>query len=94
VNIHSGDTFTLTTDDPESHPLPSLELLDMQWVLQRLVAMCGAAEWPWIEADDDSDHFYNYNYAGPTYSHIPEDAEKYPNICQWIPDPGISVEVF
>ena len=41
VNIRSGDTFTLTTDDPESRPLPSLELLDMQWVLQRLVAMCG-----------------------------------------------------
>jgi hypothetical protein len=83
VTIRSGDTFTLTTDDPESRPLPSLELLDMQWVLQRLVAMCGAAEWPWIEADDDSDHSCNYNYAGPTYSHIPE---KYPNICQWIPD--------
>lgn len=83
VNIRSGDTFTLTTDDPESRPLPSLELLDMQWVLQRLVAMCGAAEWPWIEADDDSDHSCNYNNAGSTYSHIPE---KYPNIYQWIPD--------
>jgi hypothetical protein len=52
VPIRSGDTFTLTTDDPESRPLPSIELLDMQWVLQRVAIMRG---WPGTELDDDSD---------------------------------------
>jgi hypothetical protein len=53
--IRSGDTFTFTTEDPENLPLPSPELLEMQWVLQRLVGMCGAAEWPSLdEIDDDT----------------------------------------
>jgi len=53
--ICSGDTFTLTTKDPKNLPLPSMELLEMQWVLQRLVGMCGAAEWPSLDdIDDDS----------------------------------------
>ena len=51
--IHSGETFTFTTEDPENLPLPSLELLEMQWVLQRLVGMCGAAEWPSLDEIDD-----------------------------------------
>jgi hypothetical protein len=51
--IHSGERFTFTTKDPQSLPLPSLELLEMQWVLQRLVGMCGAAEWPSLDLDDD-----------------------------------------
>jgi hypothetical protein len=51
--IRSGETFTFTTEDPKNLPLPSLELLEMQWVLQRLVGMCGAAEWPSLDLDDD-----------------------------------------
>src|SRR3954451_7922411 len=40
---------------PKNLPLPGLELLEMQWVLQRLVGMCGAAEWPSLdEIDDDT----------------------------------------
>jgi hypothetical protein len=55
VFVQSGDTFTFTTKDPKNLPLPSLELLEMQWALQRLVGMCGAAEWPSLdEYDDDS----------------------------------------
>jgi hypothetical protein len=54
--ICSGDTFTFTTKDPEKLPLPSLELLEMQWILQRVVGMCGAAKWPNLDdIDDDSD---------------------------------------
>jgi hypothetical protein len=45
--------FTFTTKDPQNLPLPSLELLEMQWVLQRLVGMCGAAEWPSLDLDND-----------------------------------------
>ena len=51
--IRSGETFTFTTKDPKNLPLPSLELLEMQWVLQRLVGMCGAAEWPSLDDIDD-----------------------------------------
>jgi hypothetical protein len=41
--IRSRETFTFTTGNPKSLPLPSLELLEMQWLLQRLVGMCSAA---------------------------------------------------
>jgi hypothetical protein len=51
--IRSGERFTFTTKDPKNLPLPSLELLEMQWVLQRLVGMCGAAGWPSLDWDDD-----------------------------------------
>jgi hypothetical protein len=51
--IHSGETFTFTTKDPKNLPLPSWELLDMQWVLLRLVGMCGAAEWPSLDEFGD-----------------------------------------
>jgi hypothetical protein len=54
--IYSGETFTFTTKDPKNLPLPSMELLEMQWLLQRLVAMSGAAGWPIFDdtvGDDD-----------------------------------------
>jgi hypothetical protein len=51
--IHSGETFTFTTKDPKKLPLPSIELLEMQWILQRLVAMSGAAGWPSLDSFDD-----------------------------------------
>jgi hypothetical protein len=52
-NICSGQVFTFKTTDPKNLPLPSMELLEMQWYLQRLVAMSGAAEWPSLDWDDD-----------------------------------------
>jgi hypothetical protein len=39
--IGSGDFFTLTTKDPEEMPLPDYNLLDLQWVMQRVLAMRG-----------------------------------------------------
>lgn len=53
--IKSGDIFTLTTDDPGKRPLPSWELLEMQWILQRITAMSGAAGTPELEFNDDDD---------------------------------------
>ena len=53
--IRSGDIFTLTTDDPGSRPLPSWELLEMQWILQRITAMSGAAGTPELDLNDDDD---------------------------------------
>ena len=41
--IRSGEVFTFRTTDPAMYPLPSNELLEMQWYLQRLVSMSGAA---------------------------------------------------
>ncbi|PLN79766.1 hypothetical protein BDW42DRAFT_194898 [Aspergillus taichungensis] len=40
----SGDEITLQTDNPEIRPLPSVELLAMQWMLNRVKAISGAAD--------------------------------------------------
>ncbi|KAJ5146330.1 uncharacterized protein N7515_000894 [Penicillium bovifimosum] len=54
--IESGYRFKMATHNPETHPLPSWELLDMQWHLTRIVAMCSAARYNNNECDsDDSD---------------------------------------
>jgi len=53
--ICSGDELCLETHDPKKFPLPSLELLDMQWILNRLVAIRGAAEADDDGYDDDGD---------------------------------------
>ncbi|KAJ4285961.1 hypothetical protein N0V90_013527 [Kalmusia sp. IMI 367209] len=50
--ITSGDRFTMTTDDPVNKPLPDPGLLELQWHLQRIFAMSGAAGW----TDEDFDH--------------------------------------
>jgi hypothetical protein len=42
--IRSGDEIRLETEDPENLPLPSWELLEMQWFLNRVVAISGAAD--------------------------------------------------
>jgi len=42
--IQSGTYFTLQTDDPETKPLPSFRLLELQWFLQRVMGMAGAAD--------------------------------------------------
>jgi hypothetical protein len=47
--IQSGDSFELNTDDPITKPLPSFELLELQWFLQRVQGMAGAAEFDWMK---------------------------------------------
>lgn len=42
VPIQTGQTFVLRAEKPED--LPSWELLEMQWNLQRIAAICGAAD--------------------------------------------------
>ncbi|KAF7182130.1 hypothetical protein CNMCM7691_001518 [Aspergillus felis] len=53
----SGDYITLETHNPETHPLPDTRLLDMQWMLNRVLALRGAAEPEELkdELDEDSD---------------------------------------
>lgn len=52
--IQSGHRFTLRTDDPENRPLPDYDLLEMQWYLNRIVALANAAE-IFIDDGDDFD---------------------------------------
>ncbi|EFW16414.1 hypothetical protein D8B26_005746 [Coccidioides posadasii str. Silveira] len=55
--ICSGDEIHLETPDPDNLPLPDVRILDMQWVLQRLMALSGAAE-PcdnYLNDDDDEE---------------------------------------
>ena len=85
--IKSGDTFTLTTNDPGKRPLPSWELLEMQWILQRITAMSGAAGTPEIDWDDDDDM-----NSRPTL--IPDDNNGDIRSCsdrlyEWIPRPSL-----
>jgi hypothetical protein len=42
--IKSSDQFVMTTDDVEARPLPSFALLQLQWFLQRVMGMAGAAD--------------------------------------------------
>ncbi|KAJ9251760.1 hypothetical protein DTO207G8_5214 [Paecilomyces variotii] len=51
--VKSGDVITFKTHNPQTHPLPSYHLLQMQWVLHRIAAIRGAADS--IEYDDDED---------------------------------------
>ncbi|KAH8689179.1 hypothetical protein BGW36DRAFT_466719 [Talaromyces proteolyticus] len=49
--ICSGDRIIMRTHNPDTHPLPDLRILEMQWFLQRACAIAGAAE----PKDDDDD---------------------------------------
>ncbi|OJJ51356.1 hypothetical protein ASPZODRAFT_163205 [Penicilliopsis zonata CBS 506.65] len=42
--LRTGDILVLTTHNPETHPLPSFALLEMQWFLTRIVSMSAAAD--------------------------------------------------
>jgi hypothetical protein len=68
-HICSRELFTFTTEDPENLPLPSVELLEMQWFLQRLVGMCGAAGWPSLDDDDDDSVDNNDGWLIPDYTY-------------------------
>ncbi|EFR03825.1 hypothetical protein MGYG_06824 [Nannizzia gypsea CBS 118893] len=56
--IRSGEVIELTTEDPEELPLPDWDLLELQWVLQRLTALKGAAYVPDKVLDDSDDSDY------------------------------------
>ena len=53
THLFSGARFTFTTDDPDERPLPSKDLLEMQWALQRVTAMAAAAEEQFYEGSYD-----------------------------------------
>jgi hypothetical protein len=57
IPLKSGDFFELKTNDSIERPLPSFKLLEMQWFLQRVVGMAGAAgpydDEDWLDEDSD-----------------------------------------
>ncbi|KAE8140859.1 hypothetical protein BDV38DRAFT_10807 [Aspergillus pseudotamarii] len=59
AQIHSGDIITMETINADTHPLPSIKLLNMQFALTRALGMSGAADVDpdqWDNNDsDDSD---------------------------------------
>jgi hypothetical protein len=55
VKIKSGDVFELKTDDVAQQPLPSFQLLELQWFLTRVVGMAGAAFPDDLDSEYDSD---------------------------------------
>jgi len=76
--LFSGARFTFTTDDPVNRPLPSKDLLDLQWALQRLTAMAAAAEGQFYEGNyDDNMSDGNMNTVNTTVE----------DIYKWIPPP-------
>ncbi|KAB8271515.1 hypothetical protein BDV30DRAFT_240489 [Aspergillus minisclerotigenes] len=52
--ITSGHVIKITTPDPKGLPLPSFDVLEMQWYLHRVAAISGAADFV-EESDDDDD---------------------------------------
>ncbi|KAJ6128322.1 hypothetical protein N7471_009539 [Penicillium samsonianum] len=53
--MQSGDQVLFHTADPMTHPLPSWDLMSMQWVLHRICALSGAAETTDDNSEPDSD---------------------------------------
>lgn len=54
--LSHGDIVEMTTDNPSTHPLPSYELLDMHWRLNKIVALSAAADVSPEESDEDDDN--------------------------------------
>ena len=99
--VESGDIFKLTTENPESHPLPNWNLLEMQWFMQRLVAMSGAAGWPRFERDsndidssavladeinDCNEDVYNWIPVPEKWSDVPEKWSDIPESWSDVPE--------
>ncbi|QSS50626.1 hypothetical protein I7I53_11384 [Histoplasma capsulatum var. duboisii H88] len=80
--IKSGDTFIFRTANPDTHPLPSFELLDMQWCLQRIVSMSGAAD-VYDEEDGDGDD----DDGGEWHREIVHKSISEWDIYSWVPPP-------
>lgn len=63
--VTSGTIIRFTTDDPHSKPLPNWDILSLQWLMQRLAAMSGAAEVGEDDhfTDDEETHIYSISPA-------------------------------
>ncbi|KGO66017.1 hypothetical protein PITC_052170 [Penicillium italicum] len=77
--IESGYRFKMTTDDPAKRPLPSFDLLDMQWNFTRLIGLCAAGSF--FDEDSEED-----NHTKPDMTTQPERPSTPPNddLMAWI----------
>jgi hypothetical protein len=75
--IKSGEVIELTTSDPETLPLPNWDLLEIQWVLQRLTALRGAADVPDTVLDDESEDPASFGYSEM------EEGETFDGVDEW-----------
>ncbi len=50
VPIQTGQTFVIRAENPKD--LPNFELLELQWNLHRVAAICGAPDVPDVEDDE------------------------------------------
>ncbi|KAE8319790.1 hypothetical protein BDV41DRAFT_169821 [Aspergillus transmontanensis] len=57
LRVRSGQEFTFKTSDPVELPLPSKELLEMAWILARVVNLSGAGEEKEIEEFSSDDGY-------------------------------------
>lgn len=53
--VKTGDRFIFKTKDPENLPLPSKDLLELQFNMQRIVSMAGAAGIDYIRLHDENE---------------------------------------
>ncbi|PGG96572.1 hypothetical protein GX51_07768 [Blastomyces parvus] len=84
--IQSGEVMELTTSDPEKYPLPNWDLLEIQWILQRLTALRGAVDIPdtiLSESEDPSDYGYSEEVVVEEEEEEAEE-EKADRINNWI----------
>lgn len=52
--MKSGHIVTMSTNDPIAFPLPSLELLEIQWFCRRVLAMAGPSQGDeWLDEESD-----------------------------------------
>lgn len=68
-SICSGHIFTMTTNDPVHKPLPSMHLLDMQWMVKRSSRFRGGKE-GWksgLVGKTEHDEFY-WSFRGKWWS--------------------------
>jgi hypothetical protein len=77
--IKSGDYFNLQTTDPTTKPLPSFQLLEMQWFLQRILGMTGGAgdvHWEDLRGDPENP---DYTIAGFAYGEDEDEEDEEDN---------------
>ncbi|KAF7182002.1 hypothetical protein CNMCM7691_001390 [Aspergillus felis] len=58
----SGEDFRLETHDPKTHPLPDTRLLELQWIMNRVLALRGGAEPKDLEDESDGDSDEGFDY--------------------------------
>ena len=88
--IQSGQKFSFITNDPVYQPLPSWDLLEMQWILQRLVRMSGAADWDIHEWKDDSMNSISVLISDSVDDKI---GSSFGSVMEWIVPPPLNLAV-